>query len=236
MIGSVLVPPAPWDSPIYQLRIPKRRLTVKVTLSAPNFPGPLRALSDLSPAFREHGVKSILDFGAGKLRNTLSLLRQANGFKLTAVEYAECLNKSEWAKARLADAQSFGQSFHFQTPREFIDDSEVFDAVLLIDVLHIIPLKQVRKAIIDTCTNRLRSGGLLFLSAVHGEPNQQPGNQRRYSFGDGSCFSVQKNQRFQRFAHEYHFDEFKALVSLRQYKPGSTVHSEKHHALLFERR
>src|SRR5438105_83587 len=81
-----------FDTPYYKCEIEDKTYTVDVTLSAPPQTKPSPIIEDLINHLQEtrvngRKIKTICDFGAGKLRNIKSLLRK--GFTVYAVEYEE---------------------------------------------------------------------------------------------------------------------------------------------------
>jgi hypothetical protein len=240
MTGWVVEKPNPWESPIYKLAVPKCPLTVNVTGSAPNFEVAVGGVPDLPAKFREHRCRRVLDLGAGYLRNSIALLKSDPGLFVTAVEYPECLD-SKFGNARLAEASSYGSRFELKSPKQFSDGSQIYDAAIIVDVVHIVPLVETRKEIVVKCGAHLRPGGLLFLASVYGEPNQQPGGAGgagRLRFRDGWCYRLPTKKRrttYQLFARDYQFEELRGLAEDGPFVDGEKMHSSKHHALLFRR-
>ena len=96
-----------WTSPVYQLNRPAgfnrdrnrlyEQIVVDVTKSAPPFSVPGKTLEGvMRTTIAATGVKkgeAILDFGAGKLRNALFLLK--SGYKVCAVEFKQLFEESD---------------------------------------------------------------------------------------------------------------------------------------------
>ena len=87
-----------WTTPIYRFRIPKddgsesgelKEIIIDVTGSAPPFTEPSDALKEvLQEVFKSDSLKkveTVLEFGAGKLKNISYLLKQ--GKTVCAVEF-----------------------------------------------------------------------------------------------------------------------------------------------------
>lgn len=99
-----------WKTPVYKFRVPvseesefSNEVVIDVTGSAPSF---LRVMDSMSGVWEkllssEEGkkIKTILDFGAAKFRNTLHFLDK--GKRVTAVEFEDLPNKSDDAKEML---------------------------------------------------------------------------------------------------------------------------------------
>jgi SAM-dependent methyltransferase len=221
-----------WQSPYYRYKVDRFDVVVKVTDSAPTFPGPAPGLDKVATVLRERGIMRILDFGAGKLRNTLYLLRRHWGFNLNAVEFKECFETPE-ARKNLASAERFAGSFRLEYPSQFLSNGERYDAVLLINVLSVIPDPRDRRRVLSECASRLGTGGLLFWMSQHDEPHYYPGVTQRLRLNDGWCYSL--HQRSQTFFHEFTTGEIDALVLRRGFKEHSRILAKHHHALLYER-
>ena len=135
-IGAHLV----WKSPIYKFIIDGeldeneeqicKEIYINVTNSAPPFESPEDVLSNILNQVISLCPKKqkplILDFGAGKSRNTLYLLEQ--GYNVRAVEFEEISNGTQQAKEMYEKAQSFGRQFDkLVFPHEFFESKEQFD-------------------------------------------------------------------------------------------------------------
>ncbi len=220
-----------WEDPYYPLELTRRKVMIDVTRSAPNFETPIDCLSDVAAELRDRGLHTILDFGAGKLRNAIYLLRHSAGFRVRAVEFKECY-ETPFAKKQLETAQQF-HDFSLDHPKQFLQSQDTFDAVVLINVANVIPLPQQRVRVLLECTKRLRKGGLLLWMSQHGEPNYRPGVTKRLSLEDGWCYNLDK--KFQTFYREYKLDEIRDAVLAHGYKELRKVSSKHNRGFLFER-
>ncbi len=106
-----------WQSPIYEFRIPAgadkaghdliKEVVVDVTTSAPRFADPGKTLGgvlgdvlDYLRLAKGEKISRILDFGAGKLRNTVYLLQKKHD--VTAVEFGNlCRDTTQGRRACL---------------------------------------------------------------------------------------------------------------------------------------
>jgi SAM-dependent methyltransferase len=178
-----------WDDPYYKYLITKKKrpITIDVTKSAPNFEVPAPGVRDVAAIFKELGFRNIFDFGAGKLRNTLYLLSE--GFKVWAVEFKEALGTPA-GQTRLQLAQAFNPEssqkrfFYLEYPKDFLNFNKTLDAVLLINVVNIVPEESDRKKILDELAKRIKPGGLLCFMTQFGEPHYKPGVTKRLKLND----------------------------------------------------
>jgi SAM-dependent methyltransferase len=149
-----------FNSPLLRRKVRGRYLVFDVTLSIPSTDPPLGTIDLIMKYLREQGRRKILDFGAGRLRNTWPLLRDKS-FDVYACEF-------EKATAR-------GSSVHAQAnksglkiliyPQEFNSFAGTFDAVLLSYVLHILPDKKARLDVLRGCYSKLAPGGVLVVAS-----------------------------------------------------------------------
>ncbi len=64
-----------WQSPLYTLTAKNgKKVVIDVTSAVSAGLGPNRAINQVIKFFKDKGVKSVVDFGAGALRHTLPLL------------------------------------------------------------------------------------------------------------------------------------------------------------------
>src|SRR6267154_5389952 len=93
-----------WSNSFYRYVLPKRKGVIDVTGSIPSFKNEIDGLSDVAAEFKRREYDNICDFGAGKLRNSLYLLRK--GFKVWSVEFAKAF-ATKAGKKRFENAQRF---------------------------------------------------------------------------------------------------------------------------------
>ena len=169
-----------WESPIYKLNQRfgadedgnqiYREIVIDVTKSAPSFAAPQKALKGaLHEAIAAAGVKksqAILDFGSGKLRNALYLLKQ--DYSVCAVEYESLFGGSEQADSNWQSCQRFKKRFStLMYPHQIKTCADQFDLVLLINVINIMPIPAERLLVLQYCHKILRPGGhLLWYTSV----------------------------------------------------------------------
>jgi SAM-dependent methyltransferase len=226
--------PRKWQSPLYEIQLPSRRIVVNVTRSCPGFSVPTPGVPDVAAALRRDGYRRVLDFGAGKLRNTLFLLSLKAGFSVWAVEFKDCF-ETPAGQQRLAEAQKHKEFFLKKWPDEFLKSTFVVDAVLLVNVANVVPQETDRRRIISECTKRLRSGGLFLWMSQYGEPHYKPGVTKRLRAPDGGWFYNLDNEH-QTYYKEFTIPEIKAYFSDRVYREVRKINSPHHRAFLFEKR
>jgi SAM-dependent methyltransferase len=219
-----------WETPYYKYKLAKRKIVVDVTASIPAFEVEIDGLSDVVAEFRRRNFTKILDFGAGKLRNSFYLLRR--DFKVWAVEFKEAFD-TPVAKRRLARAQKNKAFFLLWYPTEFLDFDGYVDAVILVNVANVVPEPSERRTILDECAARLKKGGLLLWMSQHGEPHYRPGVTQRLRLRDGWCYGL--HRKYQSFYREFSIPEIQSLVPKSGFTELRKIVSNHNWAFLFER-
>jgi len=219
-----------WDNPYYKYKLARREIIIDVTGSIPRFEGEVDGLGDVVAEFRKRGFKKICDFGAGKFRNSLYLLK--NKYKVWAVEFKEAFETPHAQKMKKR-AETHKNLFILQYPNEFLGCKETFDAVILINVVNIIPEKRHREKVLIECSERLRKRGLILWMTQHGEPNYKAGAADRLRLNDGWCYSL--SQKYKTFYRDYSNDEIKSEFPPSEYKLFQKISSSHHRAFLFEK-
>jgi hypothetical protein len=214
-----------WESSVYKLNQLAgkdddgnhlyRQIVIDVTRSAPSFAMPGKALTgalEYSLSAAEVGPDdTILDFGAGKLRNTLYLLKR--GFRVCAVEFAHQFTQSvparenlEFAKAKFTD--------RFSTlvyPENFIGSKQRHKLILLINVINIMPVPFERHLVLKLCNERLAEDGCLLWYTQRGDAKYRKRLQDQYKIGDG--YYVGRTAKYKTFYREYTVQEIDDLLA-----------------------
>ncbi len=213
-----------WETPIYRFnqevgndeegnRVYKQ-VVIDVTGSAPSFSSPGIALkSALARALKAAGVSTedtILDFGAGKLRNAIFLLEK--GYRVCAVEFAQQFSNSEIARENLARAQSeFKDRFSkLVYPHAFEASRQRFKLILLINVINIMPVPAERDYVLALCNQRLADSGRLLWYTQRGDAHYQQRLNPQYQLGDGVY--VGRTTYHKTFYREYEVKDIDALL------------------------
>ena len=214
-----------WESPIYQFRIPEgnglQPYFFDVTGSAsPNLKD---ASSDLAVCLRwaisetgkEHPL--ILDFGAGRLRNTLHLLRL--GHSVTAVEFSR-LSNSEAVQPLVQEARTYAPRFsELIFPHEFLRSSARFDLILLINMINIMPVPVERYLVLQYCREKLTKDGLILW---YSQTSQTKRYKAKPYFGDGQI--ADPHTVMKTFYKDYKSDQIDELLAAN----GLRLKGEQH--------
>jgi hypothetical protein len=167
-----------WKSPVYHFVIPSllsdsdgqsfKDIFIDVTDSVPPFDDPKDKLSYVLDDVLKSLPKKplVLDYGAGKLRNTLYLLEK--GCNVRAVEFEKIQGISEHAKKMYEKTMNYGKRFDkLVFPHEFFNSSLKFDLILLINVCNIMPVPAERLLVLQYCREKLKDDGLILYYNLH---------------------------------------------------------------------
>lgn len=206
-----------WKSPIYEFRIPAvvdhqgnkmiKEVVVDVTTSAPSFEEPGKTLSRVLTETLDHlkfdkreKIDKVLDFGAGKLRNTVYLLKKK--YNVTSVEYEKLSKESLQGQRLLAQAKSYKSHFkELVFPHDFIRSKAKFDIVMLINVLNIMPVPSERLLVLQQCYEKIRKDGFIFWYTQYGDYDQNKRCTAANVLGDG--YYIGENRKFKSFYREF---------------------------------
>jgi hypothetical protein len=236
-----------WESPIYKFNQPTGasrngqhkylEVIVDVTRSAPSFGEPGKTLEKaLNDVFKETGLtedSDVMDFGAGKLRNAVYLLRK--GLRVSAVEYEQMFKESEQAEESLSAAHTFGTRFRrLVYPHQFLASRFMYDIVLLINVLNIMPVPYERMLVLKACHDKLRRGGYLFWYTQRGDAFYKDKLVPEFRLGDG--YFLGRNAKYKTFYREFTVAEIDELLSSTGFEYVSTIDATpRNQARLFRR-
>ncbi|MBL7995823.1 class I SAM-dependent methyltransferase [bacterium] len=214
-----------WKSPIYQFRIPTdtaktssemlKEIVVDVTTSAPSFEDPGKTLSRILNESIEYlksqgkQTNTVLDFGAGKLRNTIYLLQKKH--KVTAVEFEKLSKESNQGQRLLEKANGFKSQFkELVFPDQFIQSTAKFDLALLINVLNIMPVPAERLLVLQYCYQKIKEDGYLLWYTQYGDYDQNKRCTTANVLGDG--YYIGKNSKFKSFYREFSTHEIDQML------------------------
>lgn len=209
-----------WESPIYKFRVPKddgnelKEIVFDVTGSAPPFLEPSPNLkSVLEDIFKSDTLKKIdtvLEFGAGKLKNTPFILKQ--GKIVYSVEFKELMDNSH-TKENIRKCKKYGSKFkNIIFPNPFLSDTNKFDLALLINVPPVMPVFAERLYMLQILHEKIGAGKyLLWLAQKEGgyKPIREKGKN---DFGDGLWMG--KGRKFKTFYKYHNVEELDELMSL----------------------
>jgi len=236
-----------WEKPIYPFRVPQglddddRRIFseiyIDVTGSAPSFDTPEATLGNVFEEVLKEFPKGkkikVLDFGAGKLRNSIYFLNK--GHMVYAVEY-ECLkNSSKHAQKLFAKADDFSKNFkEYIFPEEFIKSKEVFDLIVFINVLTIMPVPAERWMVLLHCHQRLKKDGLILWYSQFGDKDQRKRCTDDNVISDG--WYMGKNKKYKTFFREYYDPELKDMFLACGFEYHRSIKAPHNQARLFKKR
>lgn len=224
---------ARWTTPLYRFKLPKKKVVVNVTRSCPVFEKPTEGMDDVAALLKQAGHKRVLDFGAGKLRNTLFLLRHKARFQVWAVEFEECW-QTQMGKTSLNSAKRYSGFFEKKWPAEFLTSRFEVDVVLLINVVNVVPREVDRRLIVAECTERLRKAGWFIWFSQFGEPHYKPAVSDRLRAPDGGWF-YSLNKRYQTYYREFGTDEILSYFPKTRYRQVQKLNAGHNRAFIFEK-
>jgi hypothetical protein len=211
-----------WETPIYRFRVPDgneesetlKEVVIDVTDSAPRFPGPSDNLKQvLTRTFNAPGlepIESVLEFGAGKLKNIPYLLEQ--GKSVCAVEFQE-LSKNPYVKKNLKKCRKYGNKFQeLVFPNPFLRDTRHFDLVLLANMIPVMPIPAERLFLFDLLHSRVNRGKYLLWYAQKEGSYKALREASKNDFGDGLWMGKGKYLKtFYRYHPKAELDELMGL-------------------------
>lgn len=202
--------PSIWLQPTYRFTLPEgnqlRPYYFDVTKSAVLFETKGDLAQNLDWAVDKTGKRhpKILEFGAGRLRNTIYLLEK--GHPVTAVEFGS-LTGAESVRPYLDRARRFGQSFsELIFPHDFFASEQKFDLILLVNVLNIMPVPSERILALQYCRDKLEEDGLILWYS----------QTKEYSYKDKPLFcdgKMSTSHRFKTFYKDYEEEEIDELFA-----------------------
>ena len=175
----------------------------------------------------------VLDFGAGKLRNSIYFLNKAH--MVYAVEY-ECLkNSSKHAQKLFAKTDDYSKNFReYIFPEEFIKSQEVFDLIIFINVLTIMPVPAERWLVLLHYHERLKKDGLVLWYSQFGDKDQRARCTDDNRISDG--WYMGKNKKFKTFYREYYDAELREMFLACGFDFYKSIRAPHNQAKLFRKR
>ena len=161
-------------------------------------PTPNRVMRErIMPFLREHGVRTVLDFGCGKYLRDARFLTQ-HGFLVDAVDLEAQIERIEPGLATLVRSLSTAPARNH------------YDAALLNFVLQVLPTKNQRDAVLTTVGLRVRDNGYLVLSLRNQRDMNDGPELRGIRFRDGF---LMRRGSYYTFVRGYSKDEVEAFFS-----------------------
>jgi len=238
-----------WKSPVYQFRIPSgtdadgnqlvKEVVVDVTTSAPSFDAPGKTLRRIFTEVFDHlrfqkseKTDRVLDFGAGKLRNSVYLLGKK--YNVTAVEFEKLSKESVQGQRMLEKAKRSGSRFReLIFPHEFVQSNARFDIVLIVNVLNVMPVPSERLLVLQHCYEKLRKGGYLLWYTQYGDLDQNKRCTNLNVLGDG--YYIGGNRKFKSFYREFSAHEIDEMLTSSGFVLEKSFHVSHNQARLYRK-
>jgi hypothetical protein len=157
-----------FESPFIRRKFKGKMITFDVTLSGRvlgKIP-PLNALPSIMSHFRTNHVRTVLDFGAGRLRNTWPFLHDKD-FEVYICEFEQLIPPND---KDLERARNMGLKTLIY-PVELLRATIEFDAILLSYVLSILPDMKSRKEVLQACFQKSHRGSYLVVASPNYNTN-----------------------------------------------------------------
>lgn len=223
-----------WDSPIYRFRLPRgenpeepngfEELVIDVTGSAPTFKKPSDELKLIlqeittSPDYEK--IETVMEFGAAKLKNVPYILSM--GKTVCAVEF-EKLTTNDIVKENIKKCEAFGTQFKkVLFPNPFIFDNTIYDLVLLLNVIPVMPVFSERMYLLELISSRVGMGKYVLWVAQKEGAYKSVREGGKQSCGDGVWMGTTKRSKtFYKYHNPAEIDEMMGLYGLKMVKKFS---------------
>jgi hypothetical protein len=237
-----------WRSSKYPFRIDssnpalpgKVELWIDVTGSAPKDKAPGEVLSGIFTQtidqFRNRRCLEVLDFGAGKLRNTLYFLEENH--KVVAVEF-EKWKQTEQGQMALAKAENFNKPKkkkrfrRYIFPDQFVSLNADYDLILLINVINIMPVPVERLLVLLHCYQKLRTDGKVLWYTQYGDQDQRNRCTEMNRIGDG--YYLGANKFYNTFYRQFTAPEIDAMMLACGFQLEKTLKAGKNQARIYRK-
>ncbi|MFQ5910320.1 MAG: hypothetical protein ACE5IJ_06320, partial [Thermoplasmata archaeon] len=231
-----------WNSSIYRFITPDpnveddgwKEVLVDVTASAPTFADPGKTLGsvldEVSEMLPGKDRAEILDFGAGKLRNTVFLLEK--GHRVCSVEFEKMKAATDQAATMYSRAEEFGDQFWTLVfPHEFTKSEAKFSLILLVNVCNIMPVEAERLLVLQHCTRKLDRGGLVLWYTQHRDQKVLAKCLPEVRLGDGYYMNADK--RYQTFYRDFEPHEIDQMFLATGFRLKRKIQASRNQARLY---
>jgi hypothetical protein len=216
-----------WTTPIYRFRVLKdddpasdemKEIVIDVTGSAPSFTEPSdglkEVLHDIFTASSLERIETVVEFGAGKLKNIPFILKQ--GKKACAVDFRE-LGENPFTKKNVKKCEKYGSRFQkLVYPNPFLSDRRRFDLALLLNVPPVMPVPAERLYLLDVLYSKVNDGKYLLWVAQKEGSYKRIREEGKNACGDGLWMGVTRRRKtFYRYYPVEELDEIMALHGFR---------------------
>jgi hypothetical protein len=164
-----------------------KKFNVVVENSAPSQVKPAYSVETSSAILRDQGVKNIVDFGCGRLRN-LSIFRK-HFSQITLVD-------TKLQCERISSLFQSSPNLKLFPESQFLISHEKYDAIFVISVLHIIPNPQLRRHILSVLTTMLSTPGYLVVDVPTAERYYRHHQKEENKYQDGWVMGSGPNYTF----------------------------------------
>lgn len=181
----------------------------------------------------DHGnkISTVLDFGAGKFRNTLHFLDE--GKEVTAVEFKEMPDKSPDAKKMLKKCSRKKNFTHLIFPSPFIEDTQKHDLIIIVNVVPVMPVFAERLALLDILYDKVEEKKFILWYTMHEGSYKKIREEGKFDFADGLWRGENKTHKtFYRFHSRDDIREMFALYGFKFIKPYPAPGND---AMLFQK-
>jgi len=230
-----------WTTPIYRFRIPKddnseseelKEIVIDVTGSAPPFNEPSDALKEvLQEIFKSDSLKkveTVLEFGAGKLKNVPFLLKQ--GKNVCAVEFKE-LTENSITKKNIKKCEKYGLKFQkLLFPNPFLSDTKKFDLALLLNVPPVMPVLAERLYLLEILHQKVNDGKYILWVAQKEGSYKKVREEGENNCGDGLWMGKGRySKTFYKYHHVEELDEktehalFSGLITPKRIRENISI-------------
>jgi hypothetical protein len=230
-----------WKSPIYKFVFPYeitdndeqtyKEIVMDVTASAPSFDATMKTMQKVLDEVLEMLPRKpiILDFGAGKFRNTLYLLDK--GYDVCAVEF-ERIQRTPLTKELYERAGSFGKQFRkLVFPHEFFTSQLKFNLIMLINVCSIMPVPSERLLVLQYCREKLIDNGLILWYTLHKDAYVQARCVDDVRVGDG--YYMHKTNRYKTFYRDFENYEIDTMFLANGLRYKQSIYAHHNQARLY---